>query len=255
MSLFECKLRSYNKFGEGRTSPTPPSAAGFAKLPVAAAEWITGRIADGVRVPRGSRTIRYTQTTINVLRAIIQRMDRTRNVAQISYAELMALTGIKSRSTLSDHLFLLESHAGFIAIDRQRAGKTRNKINVFRLIGAVADCVLDSLSPKKRQKSDTHSPMIGLESDMDGWMEILSPILSTCGIEKPVLKRLIQEHGERRVADCVTWAQGQTWAHNPAALAVTKIRDVGFDPRWTSVTSRTEANDYIGGKYAGLIEY
>lgn len=211
-------------FGKTAFVPTLPRFAGkdmsFVKVPELAIEQISQWIAAGVRVSKGARTLRYTDKSLVVLTAIIKHLDRSRNMARVSYATLMHTAGI-ARGTLADHLYLLETHAQYIEIQRGRVSQSKSKINVFRLVGVVAACVLARHSV---QPLNTNQNLW-----MDGW-ESYPEHIKAFGIEKPVLVRLVSEYGLARVEACIEWAGRQTWASNPVGLAVSKIRDGGFEP-------------------------
>jgi uncharacterized membrane protein len=228
--MFTTKLKSTITFGT-----TPDVATDFIKLPTIAIDEIVQRINQGVKVLRGKRFIRYTNTTLTVLQAIIKRIDRKHNQARISFNELLQMTGIVSRSTLADHLYILESDAQYVRIIRERAGATRNRVNVFKLIGKVADCVLNIRRSKTAQnasKTAEEGTMNGLESESNGMDDVINipTSIKDFGIDLPMLQKLIQEHGLTRVEDCINWTKEQTWAKNPPALAVAKIRDASFNP-------------------------
>jgi hypothetical protein len=228
--MFTCKLQPSVTFG---TPSIGFASMTFTKLPSLAEKEITERIIRGVKIRRGKRLIAYTSNTINVLRAIIKRLDRVRNIAKISFEELKQLTGIRNRSTLADHLYLLESDVQFIDVKRGRSKGVKNTINIYRLVGIVADCVLDRKRAKTAKKADLQSPIIGQESEsMFGCLlDKVSQQTKDFGIANRILLKLIEDYGHDRVDAVVAYVLKQTWnPTNPQGLAVNLVRDPKFDP-------------------------
>lgn len=261
------KLESKFEGGRFGASPVPDPAdmpRYFAKVPDMALREITRRIDTGERVQRETREIAYTATTVTLLTAIIGRIDRKRNRAEISYPELMTLAGIKSRTTLADHLYLLETQLGYIGIRRGKGKGVRRAINVFSLHGVVAQVVLpldvgglekpsertgivQSVDGKPESKESCHVDDVFEKTPPPGEGIDKEPIPEIClkiGMDDAVTRDLMRDYGRERVIEVATWASKQKWAKNPAALAVARIRDTGFVVPLPPVP-RTPLSDFV----------
>lgn len=260
------KLESKFEGGRFGASPVPNPAdipRYFAKVPDMALREITRRVDVGERVQRGGREIAYTATTVTLLTAIIGRIDRKRNRAEISYPELMMLAAIKSRTTLADHLYLLETQLGYIGIRRGKGKGVRRAINVFSLHGVVAQVVLpldatgleksgertglvQSVDGKSESKESCHVDDVFEKTPPPGEGVDKEPIPDVCrkiGMDEVVTRDLIRDYGRERVIEVATWASAQKWAGNPAGLTVSRLRE-GFVVPLPPVP-RTPLSDFV----------
>ena len=203
------QLRRFGVGGAGR------DGGGFAKVPDAAADALAALIAEGARVDG----VRYTPTTVALLRAVVAAMCRKSWIARASYEALMASSGIRSRSTMAGHLRLLEA-AGLVVVERGTASRTRRKINRIHAVGAL----LAGLSGRHTVQSSN-----GNQIWLVGWDREISHIVKSFGVARQVLDALIAEKGAARVIAVARWVDKQHWAKNRAALLVHKVR-AGFDP-------------------------
>lgn len=237
-----------------RPSPVPDPAAvarHFAKVPDQARQEISRRIAACERYG----DIPYTPTTIALLNAIISRINRKTNRAEIDYSDLARACGVKSRTTLARHIKLLEEALGYIAVRRAASSGNRKAINVYSLRGVVADVVLDIRAkstgldsplidqqpkmsvqsvdclPDESKTTEIDAPALECDLPLDDPKLDDEPIPESCtqlGIDPAVTRDLMNSHGRERVDSIAAWAAGETWADNPAALAVARIKRQGW---------------------------
>lgn len=196
----------------------------------------SNRLADAINHKRREcykgKMIRYTQTTVGLLNAILKRINRATGSARISFSILHQTSGIKSPETIERHIFLLET-AGCVKVNRGKAGWNRNAINEFVLIGEVARSFLgENWTPKRtKNRSDIPTIIVGnltKNNDDDGIQidttpdELLDNLKTI--LDGDVAERVVKQHDRDYLERLYNWVIAQDWANSKGGLFVTKLR-------------------------------
>jgi len=225
--------------------------------------------------------VAYTSSTINLLTAILERIDKKTGEARIAFSVLMEITGIKSRETIARHVFLLEK-AGCVAVRRMRVAHDRMAINVFRLLGDVAVAFLgEKWLPKsgvaKIHRTDIyrydHRTDINKNNDddpnIDPSIKDLLLKIETI-LDVGIGEKMIARHGVARVEAWYGWVtdDARRWAKNPGGLLVSKLATGQMPPvsklatgnelgKWKDadlVDENDKPKDFCGAMPIGFIE-
>lgn len=196
----------------------------------------SNRLADAINHKRREcykgKMIRYTQTTVGLLNAILKRINRATGSARISFSILHQTSGIKSPETIERHIFLLET-AGCVKVNRGKAGWNRNAINEFVLIGEVARSFLgENWTPKRtKNRSDIPTIIVGnltKNNDDDGIQidttpdELLDNLKTI--LDGDVAERVVKQHDRDYLERLYNWVIAQDWANSKGGLFMTKLR-------------------------------
>lgn len=220
----------------------------YVRMSVNARRALAERIRQRERVWYEGSYVKYTQTTVGLLNAILERINRETGKAEIAYSVLHEVTGIVSRQTLARHVYLLEK-AGCIAVTRGvKVARDRNATNVYRLVGDTALAFLGAgWSPKvkNRIKNRTDNVYDGRtdnnkkHNDDDGCKD--NPLLEKV-VEKlktildaDVAERVAGQHDGAYLIRLAEWVEAQRWVNNKGGIFMVKLRAKFVPPEGSAV--------------------
>lgn len=209
---------------------------------------LADRIRQRERVWYDGAYVKYTQTTIGLLNAILERIDRQTGKAEIAYSVLHEVTGIVSRQTLARHVYLLEK-AGCIAVTRGvKVARDRNATNCYRLVGDTALAFLGAgwspkgiLSAKNRTDNNQYDSRTDIKqnSDDDGCKD--NPILEKVAeklktiLDADVAERVASQHDGAYLMRLAEWVEAQRWVNNKGGIFMVKLRAKFVPPEGLAV--------------------
>lgn len=209
----------------------------YVRMSVNARRALAERIRQRERVWYEGSYVKYTQTTIGLLNAILERINRETGTAEIAYSVLHEATGISSRQTLARHVYLLEK-AGCIAVTRGvKVARDRNATNVYRLVGDTALAFLGAgWSPKVKNQAKNRTDNVcdgrtdnnKKHNDDDGCKD--NPLLKKV-VEKlktildaDVAERVANEHDGAYLMRLAEWVEAQRWVNSKGGIFMVKLR-------------------------------